>query len=200
MKVVVVRTGTANLAAVLAALGRQGVEVHLSADPAEVAGAERVILPGVGAFKAALSALQEAELEEAIRGRVTGGEPTMGICLGLHLLAEGSEESPGSVGLGCIPGVASEFPPSDLRVPQMGWNSVRPDEGCSVVPEGFAYYANSFRLTVAPPGWDVAWTEYGTPFIAAIERGPVVACQFHPELSGSYGRTLLGRWLEESRC
>ena len=197
--VLVVRTGTANLAAVLAALGRLGLRSRLSDSPSQVASAQRVILPGVGAFRAAQESLVETGLVQVLRDRVNEGRPTLGICLGLHLLANGSEESPGVPGLGCIDAVATEFPAGQGRVPQMGWNEVSPDPECSLIPSGFAYYANSYRLEAAP-GWATAWTTYGEPFVAAVERGPVVASQFHPELSGAFGRQLLTRWLEASSC
>ena len=120
----------------------------------------------------------------------------MGICLGMQLFAEASEESPGEAGLGIVPGTAERFRSADIRIPQLGWNEVIPQTGCRLLQPGHAYFANSYRLAQVPAGWHGALTTHGEPFVAAFERGPVLACQFHPELSGAWGRALLTRWLE----
>jgi len=88
--------------------------------------------------------------------------------------------------------------PSGLPVPQLGWNRVEPDPGCRFLEPGWAYFANSYKLASAASGWTVARTRYGTEFVSAMERGDVLACQFHPELSGAWGAELLGRWLENT--
>jgi imidazole glycerol phosphate synthase glutamine amidotransferase subunit len=193
-EVLVVRTGTANLASVLAGLERAGAAPRLAASPDEVAGADRVVLPGVGAFGAALAELDASGLRSALVERVNDGRPTLCVCLGLQLLAAESEETPGAAGLGVLPLAVHRFPDS-VRVPQLGWNSIEPDAGCALLAPGFVYFANSFALHDAPPGWSAAWAEHGGRFVAALERGPVLACQFHPELSGAFGRGLLERWL-----
>ena len=196
----VVRTSTANLAAVVAAFRRLGREVQLTHDPSDVLEGEHVVLPGVGAFGAARSAVVEHGLDEALRLRIREGRPTLAICLGLQLLAEGSEEDPGTSGLGLIPGVSRSFDPGAVRVPHMGWNEVRSGSGSAIVRSGFAYFAHTYRLTSEPPGWATAMTDYDGPFVAAVEKGAVVACQFHPELSGAYGSGLLSSWLEAEAC
>ena len=117
----------------------------------------------------------------------------LAICLGLQLLAEGSEESPGVAGLGVIAGRAARLPDS-VRVPHLGWNSVSAETG-ALVESGFAAYANSYALANAPDGWTVTRTQHGIEFVASLERGSLLATQFHPELSGSWGRDLLARWL-----
>lgn len=199
--VAVVRTGTANLASVETALRRLGRDVEFVAEADAVARAERLVLPGVGAFAAARESVARLGLEDALRERMEQGRPTLGICLGMQLMASGSEEAPGVPGLGVLDGVAERFG-DDVPVPQMGWNRVVPIDGCQIVPEGFAYFANSYRLAPsanrggpAASGWRAAWADYGGCFLAAFERGAVVGCQFHPELSGAYGRLLLSRWL-----
>ncbi len=194
--VAVVRTTTANLASVIAALERLGCRVRTTSDPKVVATAGRLVLPGVGAFAAARTAIASHDLESPLRERIARGRPTLGICLGMQLMAEGSEEAPGVPGLGAMNGVATRYPSGDgLRVPQMGWNRLAPAAGCEIVPAGYAYFANSYRLERAPAGWRPVWCDYGGPFLAAAERGPVVGCQFHPELSGDCGKALLTRWL-----
>lgn len=197
MDVVVVATGTANTASVVAALRRLGVEPTLSDQPDAVARASHVVLPGVGAFAAARETLDARGLVPALVERVEANRPFLGICLGLQLLAQGSEESPGVPGLGLIPGVSRPFPVG-VSVPQLGWNRVTAGQGCRLLQDGYASYANSYRLTEPPPGWHVATTDHGGPFLAAIERGNVLACQFHPEISGAWGQSLLTRWLEGS--
>lgn len=196
-EVVVIRTGTANLASVMAALGRCGARARISADPRDVDEAARLVLPGVGSFGAAMGTLRAGGLVEPLRRRIAAERPTLAICLGLQLLAEGSEESPGVGGLSVIRGCATRLPAS-VRVPQLGWNRVEAEPGCGTLSTGHAYYANSYRLTEPPEGWRVATTEYGGRFVGAMERGAVVACQFHPELSGAWGRGLIERWLGEA--
>ena len=193
MSTVVVRTGMANLASVLAGLGRLGVEATVSADAALITGAERVVLPGVGAFGAAMERL--GPLADVLAERVRAGRPTLAVCLGLQLLCASSDESPGVRGLGVVDGHVARFS-SVVKVPQLGWNRVEAGPGCRLLDDGYAYYANSFRLPAAPPGWAAATTDHGGPFVAALERGPVLACQFHPELSGPWGLALLRRWLQ----
>jgi glutamine amidotransferase len=191
----IVGTGIANIASVAAGLRRLGATVRLTEDPREVRDASHLVLPGVGAFGAAMAKLRAAGLVEPLRERIDRNRPTLAVCLGLQLLARSSEECPDVAGLGVLP-VAVERFRGAVRVPQLGWNRVRPDEGCRLIEAGYAYFANSFRIAAAPGGWAVAWAEHGGRFVAAIERGPVLACQFHPELSGAWGRALLERWLQ----
>ena len=196
--VTVVRTSTANLASVLTGFERLGCRVRSTADAGEVAAAGRLVLPGVGAFAAARRAIAAHGLEDPLRERIERGRPTLGICLGMQLMAGSSEEAPGVPGLGVFDGVVGSYEGGEegWRVPQMGWNLVSPDARCEIVPHGYAYFANSYRLATAPRGWLPVWCEYAGRFLAAVERGPVVGCQFHPELSGDYGKALLTRWLE----
>jgi glutamine amidotransferase len=201
-EVVVVCTGTANLASVLAGLTRAGADPRLTEDPDEVASARLVVLPGVGAFAAAMGRIVRQGLLPPLAGRVRAGRPTLGICLGLQVLAEASEESPGVAGLGVLPETVTRFT-GDVRIPQLGWNRVEPDAACALLRPGFAYFANSYRLPRPVPGWGAALADHGGPFVAAIERGAVLGCQFHPELSGAWGLELLQRWLAagtESAC
>jgi len=193
--VLIVQTGTANTASVMAGLTRVDAAPVLGADPEAIRTADRVVLPGVGALAAAMDRLRADDLVDALRERVATGRPTLAICLGLQLLCESSEESPGVDGLGSIPVRVTRYPDTVL-VPQMGWNQVDPDPSCRYLKEGFAYFANSYRLEDVPPGWSAAWSDHGGRFVAAAERGDVLACQFHPELSGALGHLLLTRWIE----
>ena len=193
-EVIVVRTGVANLASVLAGLRRAGAAPRVSNEPRDIETAAHLLLPGVGAFGAGMRQLAVDGLIAPLRTRVLAGRPTLAICLGLQLLCESSEEDPGVAGLGVIPGVVKRFPDT-VRVPQMGWNHVAPDDGCRLLRAGYAYFANSYRLTECPPDWHAAYAEHGGRFIAALENGAVVAGQFHPELSGPWGLDLLRRWL-----
>jgi imidazole glycerol phosphate synthase glutamine amidotransferase subunit len=194
VKVAVIKTGTANLASVLAALNRIGAEGYLTEDPALVRKADKVVLPGVGSFGAAMERLNELGLTDVLRERILDLRPTMTICLGMQILCAGSEESPGVPGLDVIHDVPARFT-GPSRVPQLGWNQVLPQPGCLLLTPGWAYFANSYRLIAPPVGWNAAMTDYDGLFTAAVERGPVLACQFHPELSGAWGADLIRRWL-----
>ena len=193
-EVTVISTGVANVASVIAALRRLGCAAAVSVDADRVRDADHVVLPGVGTFEAGMRALREAGLVEALRARIDAGRSTLAICLGLQLLLEGSEESPGVEGLGVVPGVARRLA-GGVRVPQLGWNRVTPDEACALLDEGCAYFANSYALQEPAEGWSAASCDYGGRWVAAIERGAVLACQFHPELSGAYGSRLLRAFL-----
>ncbi len=193
-EVVLVRTGVANLASVAAGLRRAGAQVTIADDAASVDRADRLVLPGVGSFAAAMTQLRSRELVAPLAQRIRDGRPTVAICLGLQLLGTASEESPDALGLAAFPACATRFD-DRVRVPQLGWNAVRPDAECTWLRPGYAYFANSYRLTACPPGWQAAWADHGGPFVAALERGSILACQFHPELSGQWGVSLLQRWL-----
>jgi imidazole glycerol phosphate synthase glutamine amidotransferase subunit len=196
--VAIVRTGAANLASVIAALERMdGISTALVERPDEVRRAPFLILPGVGAFGPAMARLREQDLVEPLRERIDRGLPTLAICLGLQLLCRESEEAPGVRGLGVIDDAITRFDGS-VRIPQLGWNRVEPDPGFAPTAVGHAYFANSYRLVERPPGWTAAWSQHAGRFIAAIRRGSIVACQFHPELSGAYGRAILADWLTDS--
>ena len=179
----VVPTGAANLAAVFAAFRRIGTEPVLSSDPDRIRAAKRVVLPGVGAFGPARVALAESGADEALLDRTNADESTL-------------REIP-DIG----PGVAERFDAS-VRVPQMGWNRVETAQTQGFLRSGDAYFANSFRLSVpgGADGWTFATADHGGAFLAAAERGRTLVCQFHPELSGPYGASLLQRWYEEGSC
>lgn len=195
MEVVVLKTGTANIASVLAGLRRAGAQPRVSSEPADASGARAAVLPGVGTVAAAMERLHAAGLVEPVRARIAGGRPTLCVCLGLQLLAAGSDENPDVPALGLVGARVTRFT-GGVRVPQLGWNSVSASSGCRLLEDGYAYFANSYKLDAPPEGWHAALSDHGGPFVAAMERGPVLACQFHPELSGAWGLALIRRWLE----
>ncbi len=197
--VVIVRTGTANLASVVAAFGRAGNQVQVTSDARDVANAERLVLPGVGSFGPVADRIDHLGLRSPLVDRIKAGRATLAICLGLQMLAAASEENPGVEGLGILPVTATRFPDT-VRVPQLGWNRLEASPGCHILEDGCAYFANSYRLEDIPDGWQGAVSDHGGRFVAAIERDAVLACQFHPELSGRWGQSLIGRWLECEPC
>ena len=196
--VTIIETGIANIASVAAAFGRCGLDVATTRDASVAQRAALLVLPGVGAFDAGMRSLTRLGMLDVIRDRVQQDAPLLAVCLGMQLLGCASEESPGVDGLGIVDANATAFGAS-VRAPQMGWNEVRPDPQCSLLTPGYAYFANSFRFAESPPGWHAARAEHGGPFIAAIEQGNILACQFHPELSGPWGLDLLRRWAARRR-
>lgn len=202
MKVTLIETGVANIASVRAALERLGADVAVTDDPLRVERSEAVVLPGVGAFGAGMAMLDATGIGVALRRRVNAGAPTLAVCLGLQLLCTNSEESPGTPGLGLLPVPVRRLTAAE-RLPHFGWNRVDTKatgaNGDAQLTAGDAYFAHSYAILDADPlessGWQVARCVEGEPFVAAVERGRILACQFHPELSGDYGARLLTRWL-----
>lgn len=193
----IVPTGVANIEAVAAAFRRQGRMPRRLDSAAGISSAGYVVLPGVGSFADGMTELRRRGWAEAVRRRVEEGRPTLAICLGLQLLCEGSDEAPGTPGLGCVPGRVVRLSET-CRVPQLGWNRLAAPAGTVFLRSGVVYFANSFGVEVAPAGWAAAMGRHGSRFVAGLERGGVLACQFHPELSGKVGAGLLKRWLEEA--
>lgn len=196
-EVVIIRTGSANLASVSAAFVRLGAVPRITEDALFIASAPLVVLPGVGAFGAAMDHLRTHGLDAALRHRIANHRPLLAICLGMQVLCEASDESPGTEGLGIVPGRITRFD-SSVRVPQMGWNSISPTPGASLLRSDWVYFANSYRLARVPDDWEGARTDHGGNFASALERGSLLACQFHPELSGAAGLTLIERWLSHA--
>jgi imidazole glycerol phosphate synthase glutamine amidotransferase subunit len=194
-EVVVVRTGTANLASMVAGLRRAGARPRVSDDPADVSAARLLVLPGVGTLAAVMECLEADGRAARLRERVLARRPLLAVCLGLQLLCEGSEESPGVAGIAAVTGRATRFP-AGVRVPQLGWNRVEAGPGPGLLESGHYYFANSYRMDRVPAGWSAAMADHGGWFVAAFEDGPVLACQFHPELSGAAGIGLFARWID----
>lgn len=189
-----------NIKSVEKALQFLGAEVTVTRDPEVLLNADKVILPGVGAFGDAMARLNEYGLVDVIKKIVDKGTPFLGICLGLQLLFDSSEEAPGVKGLSILSGKIVRF--SDefgLKIPQIGWNALSfPKE--SVLFEGvkegsFVYFVHSYYLVADELSDVAATTEYGNHVHAAVSRGNVYACQFHPEKSSSVGMQILKNFI-----
>ena len=185
--------GAGNLRSVQLAFARMGLSAQPTRDPAVVERASGVILPGVGAFADAMQALNASGLVPAIRQTVEAGKPFLGICLGMQALFEQSEEGPGVPGLGLLPGKVALLPDRGLKIPHMGWNSLRICQPDSPLVQGlpdepYMYFVHSYACQAARPEDVLATSTYGVEFHAAVQRGNVMGVQFHPEKSGR-GRT-----------
>ena len=183
------------------ALYHLGQRCTVTDDPAVIEDADRVILPGVGAFGAAMDTLRAKGLDETIRRVTAAGTPFLGICLGLQLLFLESEESPGVKGLGILDGRILRIPDdASLKVPHIGWNSLEhPNSGRlfkGVDNGSFVYFVHSYYLRADDPAIVTATCDYGVTVDASVESGNIFACQFHPEKSGTVGLTILKNFCE----
>lgn len=189
-----------NIRSVEKAIRYLGKEVTVTSEPEEILAADRVILPGVGAFGDAMKRLHAMGLVEVIRQVAERGTPFLGICLGLQLLFEKSEESPGVAGLGLLRGEILRLPElPGLKVPHIGWNSLKyPNPGRlfrGIPEDSYVYFVHSYYLKAQDEGIVTATTEYGTLVHASVESGNLFACQFHPEKSSETGLTILENFL-----
>jgi glutamine amidotransferase len=193
--------GAGNLRSVANALKAAGAEgVAVTADPQVVRAADRIVLPGVGAFKACAEALRAVPgLVEAMAERVlVGGAPFLGICVGMQLLADRGIEFGVTEGLGWIGGEVQPIERTDprVKVPHMGWNDVEPGHHASLIVPGEAYFLHSYHFVPEDGGQVAAMTDHGGGLVAAVEQDNVLGVQFHPEKSQDYGIALLQRFLE----
>jgi glutamine amidotransferase len=191
--------GMGNLRSVEKALAGLGAHPELSGDPHAVRQAERLILPGVGAFGDAMRNLREHGLDRAILDAVEAGKPLLGLCLGLQLLFSESEEFGRHEGLKLIPGKVVKFQEPDLHVPHVGWNQVegiRRDPLLEGIPEGaYFYFVHSYYVLPEDDGDVLCWTDYGRRFCSLARRRKIWGAQFHPEKSQEAGRRLLRNFL-----
>lgn len=189
-----------NIKSVQKALEFLGEEVLITRDPERILAADRVVLPGVGNFGDAMGKLESYGLVPVIREVSEREIPFLGICLGLQLLFEESEESPGVRGLGILPGKIVRIPKKEgLKIPHIGWNALAyPSEGRLFrnVPAGsYVYFVHSYYLQAKDKGIVKATTEYGVTVEASVERGNIFACQFHPEKSSDAGLRILKNFM-----
>jgi imidazole glycerol-phosphate synthase subunit HisH len=188
-----------NLRSVLNALEAIGVDAYLAPSPEAVADAERLILPGVGAFGDGMRNLRERGFVDAMPDLLDGGRPLLGICLGMQMLASVSEEHGEHEGLGLVPGTVRRLEPGGgLRVPHVGWNAVHPRGGTTLLGDGpdeqTFYFVHSYHFVAEQPGDVTGVADYGTEVAAVVERGTVMGAQFHPEKSQRDGLALLRRF------
>ena len=195
--------GAGNLHSVHNALRAAGAgHVHVTADPALVRGARRIVLPGVGSFKSCAEGLRAIPgMVEALEDRVVhGGVPFLGVCVGMQLLADRGVEHGVTDGLGWIAGEVLPIEPADpaIKIPHMGWNDVRPmphSDGASLIEPGEAYFLHSYQFVPADGRETAAMTDHGGGLVAAVARDNILGVQFHPEKSQAYGLSLLERFL-----
>lgn len=197
MHIALIDYGAGNLRSAEKALLAAGAgSVAVTADPAVVAAADRIVLPGVGAFGACMDALGAlgGMIETLDRVVREGGRPFLGICVGMQLMAARGEEYGSHAGLGWIAGTVRHLPVGDLKIPHMGWNAVNPVPG-ALPAGGYAYFVHSYALDGADPADIAATTTHGTAFPSAVQRANMLGVQFHPEKSQAYGLDLLSRFL-----
>lgn len=190
-----------NLRSVQKALEFLGYDAVITSDETEILSAERVILPGVGAFGEAMEQLRKRGLDRTIQKAVQSGKPFLGICLGLQLLFEESEESPGVTGLGILPGRIVKIPKEfGLKIPHIGWNelNIQKKDGFlkNIGDQPFVYFVHSYYMEPADQSLIAATTDYGTELAVAVEKENVMAAQFHPEKSGTVGLQILKNFAE----
>jgi glutamine amidotransferase len=196
-----------NLRSIQKAFERLGQAVEVTDDPQRIRRADRVVLPGVGAFRAGMDHLTRLGLAPVIRDVIDAGTPFLGICLGMQLLMSESEEFGRHDGLGIIPGRVVRFPSGDpvmtgLKVPHMGWNTVAVRRSVPALaglpPQGYFYFVHSYYVVPEDPEVVAADTLYGVRFASVLAWRNVLACQFHPEKSQTLGRALLARFATDA--
>jgi len=198
--IAVIDYGAGNLRSVMNAVSRLGAKAELASDAGGIASYEKLILPGVGNFGKVAENLEKKELNKAIKEFIAEGKPFLGICLGLQLLLEGSEESKKAKGFGLLKGINLRFS-GGLKVPQIGWNQIEICSGKSRLFKGvksgsFAYFVHSYYAKPEDEKIIAAKTDYGITYASAIEMENVFAAQFHPEKSGEVGLRILKNFIE----
>lgn len=199
--IAVIDYGAGNLSSVKKALDYLGVESEITQDREKISNASHIILPGVGSFGDALKSMRERGLDGVTKEAAMSGKPFLGICLGLQLLFESSEESPGVEGLGILKGKIVKIPKGDgLKVPHIGWNSVslKQKDGIfsGIDDNSYFYFVHSYYLKGADGDAVAGTTEYGVEIECAVQKGNICATQFHPEKSGKSGLKLLKNFIE----
>ncbi|MFN8544781.1 MAG: imidazole glycerol phosphate synthase subunit HisH [Candidatus Binatia bacterium] len=200
----IVDYGVGNLRSVQKAIEHVGFPAEVTHDPARLAAAPGVVLPGQGAFGTCMHHLADAGLVEAVRAAAESGRPFLGICVGMQLLFERSEESPDTPGLGLFPGRVVRFPhDAERKVPHMGWNQLhivrRPPVLADVAEGAYVYFVHSYHVVPDDPELVATTTSYGPEFVSSVARANVFAGVFHPEKSQAVGLRLLGNFVEQVR-
>jgi len=197
--IAVVDYGIGNLRSAEKALQHLGADARLTTDPSDIEQADAVVLPGVGNFGACMQALRASGLEAVTDAAARDGRPFMGICVGMQMLFDASDESPGVPGLGVVRGRITRLPDT-VRLPQMGWNTLGLRSGSRLgagLPDpAWCYFVHSYAPEPDDDDVVAAWCDYGRRFAAAVEAGPLWATQFHPEKSGEVGLALLANFVK----
>jgi len=198
--IAIIDYGMGNLFSVEKAFVKLGTEVVVTSDPKVILSADKVVLPGVGAFGDCMNNLVEYGLVDVIHEVTKKGTPFLGICLGLQLLFDGSEEDPGVKGLGIFPGMVRKIISPELKIPHMGWNSLEITSQnqlfADLPEEAYVYFVHSYHAMPEDKELITAVVDYGSAVTAAIGRGNIQAVQFHPEKSGSIGLAMLANFKE----
>lgn len=202
MKITMIDYGASNIRSALKAFEHLGADVLLTGDPADVLQADKLVLPGVGAFGSGMKAVRELDLEPAIKERVAAGVPLLGICVGMQFLFESSDEMGNHTGLGLVPGDVTRFELEDPanKIPHMGWNQIKHDEQhwlMAGVPTGsYVYFVHSYYCRPTNPANTIARTDYEKDFCAVVARENVFGIQFHPEKSQKHGLQILRNYID----
>lgn len=201
--IAVIDYGVGNLFSVEKALSAVGAEVEVTRDGARIQSAEKILLPGVGAFGDCMKNLEATGLIPLLKEEAEKGKPLLGICVGLQILFEGSEESPGVSGLGILPGMVRKIHAPGLKIPHMGWNSLAVKERAGLW-EGlgdspYVYFVHSYHAVPEDPAIITATASYGEELTAAVANGNILATQFHPEKSGDVGLKILQNFVSQSQ-
>lgn len=198
--IALVDSGVGNLRSVAKALALVGAEVELTSDPAVIAAAEKVALPGVGAFGDTMDGLRQRRLIPALEQVVARGVPLLGICVGMQVLFETSDELGQYTGLGFLPGRVRRFELAGLKVPHTGWNQLLPQADSpllkGLLSGSYAYFNHSYYCEAAEPADVAAITDYGIVYPSAVQRGRLYGVQFHPEKSQAVGLAILRNFVE----
>lgn len=198
--IAIIDYGAGNLRSVRNALVHLGADVTTARTPDQLEGAEKIVLPGVGAFGAGMAALREAGFEAPLREAAAAGVPLIGICLGMQYLFESSDEMGEHRGLGLLPGRVTRFAANGLKVPHIGWNQLQVRQESPLlrdVPDGsYAYFVHSYYVEAGDPADVVATTEYGITYPSVVGRGNIFGIQPHPEKSQAVGQRILRNFLE----
>ena len=202
MKIAIIDYGMGNLHSAAKALEKVGAQVTVTRDPELVRQADKVILPGVGAFGDCMKNLNERGLAPVIHEVIAAGKPFLGICVGLQMLFEGSEEDPGIAGLGIFKGLVRKITAPGLKIPHMGWNNLAYRTSSPLFqglpPAAYVYFVHSYHAVPTDESCITAVTDYGGQVTAAVGRGLVQAVQFHPEKSSAVGLKILANFKEMS--
>ncbi len=194
--IAIIDYGAGNLHSVKNALDYIGAECEITSSAERILAADAVILPGVGAFGDCMRSLEKAGLIDVVKTAAKSGKPFLGICLGLQLMFEESEETPGVKGLGIFKGKVVKIPDCGLKIPHMGWNSIKLEKESRLFEDNsFVYFVHSYYIQPEDKSIVSASAEYGTKLDVAVESGNVFAAQFHPEKSGEEGMKILRKFV-----